>query len=99
MGDGIINWNMCAQELMESVCCLLAPIFQKVKVGTRAEKRTTIPLLYNLEGSVDGLDVIDFPGVDDRDHTVPELANLLLSLAQIVVFVVDYRLVIIPVCY
>ena len=56
--------------------------------------RTTVPLLYNLEGKVDGLDVIDFPGVDDDDHTtVPELADLLLSLAQIVVFVVDYRLV------
>lgn len=87
---------MCAQEIRESVCCYSHSLYfflQKVKVGTRAEKRTTIPLLYNLEGSVDGLDVIDFPGVDDRDHTVPELANLLLSLAQIIVFVVDYRLV------
>ena len=35
--------------------------------------------------------MIDFPGVDDSDHTVPEMAALLLSLAQIVVFVVDYR--------
>lgn len=54
-------------------------------------KRTTVPLLYNLEGSVEGLDVIDFPGVDDSDHSVPDMANLLLSLSQIVVFVVDYR--------
>ena len=62
-----------------------------MRVGTRAVKRTTIPLLYNLEDEIEGLDVIDFPGVDDHDHTVPELANLLLSLAQIVIFVVDYR--------
>lgn len=64
-----------------------------MKVGTRAAKRTTVPLLYSLEENIDGLDVIDFPGVDDSDHNVPELADLLLSLAQIVVFVVDYRLV------
>ena len=62
-----------------------------MKVGTRSAKRTTVPLLYNLEDSIDGLDVIDFPGVDDSDHTVTELAELLLSLAQIVVFVVDYK--------
>ena len=54
-------------------------------------KRTTVPLLYNLEDCIDGLDVIDFPGVDDTDQTVPELADLLLSIAQIVVFVVDFR--------
>ena len=70
-----------------------ALLLQKVKVGTRAAKRTTVPLLYNLEDSVDGLDVIDFPGIDDSDHTAPELADLLLTLAQIIVFVVDYRLV------
>ena len=64
---------------------------QSVKVGTRAVKRTTVPLIYNLEDTIDGLDVIDFPGVDDGDHTVPELADLLLSIAQIVVFVVDFR--------
>ena len=65
--------------------------YQSVKVGTRAVKRTTVPLIYNLEDTIDGLDVIDFPGVDDGDHTVPELADLLLSIAQIVVFVVDFR--------
>ena len=64
-----------------------------MKVGTRAAKQTTVPLLYNLDGDVNGLDVIDFPGVDDSDHTVPELARRLLSLAHVVVFVVDYRLV------
>ena len=62
-----------------------------MQVGTFTAKRTTVPFLYNLEGSVDGLDVIDFPGVDDKDHTIPELAKLLLTLAQMVVFIVDYR--------
>jgi predicted GTPase len=64
---------------------------EKVKVGVQAVKRTTVPLLYNLEESVEGLDVIDFPGVDDSDQTVPELARLLLSLAQIIIFVVDFK--------
>ena len=62
-------------------------------VGTRGKTRTTVPFLYNLDmdgdGVVDGLDVIDFPGVDDQDHCIPELAQLLLGLAQIIVFVVD----------
>ena len=35
------------------------------------------------EGNCDRL-VIDYPGVDDRDETIPELPELLLSLAQIV---------------
>lgn len=35
--------------------------------------------------------MIDFPGVDDRDKSIPDLAELLLSLTRIVVFVVDYR--------
>ena len=63
----------------------------QIPVGTTAEKRTTVPFLYNMDGVVDGLDVIDFPGVDDRDETISELAELLLSIAQVVVFVVDYR--------
>ena len=50
-----------------------------------------MPFLYNLDEVVEGLDVIDFPGVDDRDETIPDLAELLLSLAQVVIFVVDYR--------
>lgn len=65
-----------------------------MRVGTRAVKRTALPLLYNLDEDVSGLNVIDFPGVDDQEHTVPEVVHHLLSLAQIVVFVVDYRLVI-----
>ena len=65
--------------------------FIQVPVGTTAIKRTTVPFLYNLNDSVEGLDVIDFPGVDDRDETIQDLAELLLALAQVVVFVVDYR--------
>lgn len=64
-----------------------------MRVGTRAVKRTALPLLYNLDEDVNGLNVIDFPGVDDQEHTVPDVVRHLLSLAQIVVFVVDYRLV------
>jgi len=48
---------------------------------------TTVPLMYNLDERVEGLDVVDFPGVDDRD------ADLLLTLSQVVIFVVDYRYV------
>ena len=70
-----------------------AHYFVQVPVGTTAIKRTTVPFLYNLNDSVEGLDVIDFPGVDDRDETIPDLAELLLALAQVVVFVVDYRCV------
>ena len=60
-------------------------------MGTTNQKRTTVPILYNLDGKVNGLDVIDFPGVDDKDHTIPEMAELLVTLAQIIIFVVDYR--------
>ena len=42
---------------------------------------------------MDGLNVIDFPGVDDRDETISDLAELLLVVAQVVIFVVDYKLV------
>lgn len=63
----------------------------QVPVGTTELKRTTVPFLYNLGDDVEGLDVIDYPGVDDRDETIPDLADLLLALAQIVIFVVDYR--------
>lgn len=47
--------------------------------------------MYNLDDSIEGLDVIDFPGVDDRDESISDLADLLITLAQIVIFVVDYR--------
>ena len=54
-------------------------------------KRTTVPFMYNLDDNIEGLDVVDFPGVDDRDESISGLADLLLTLAQIVIFVVDYR--------
>lgn len=47
--------------------------------------------MYNLDDVVEGFSVIDFPGVDDRDETIPGLAKLLLTLAQLVILVVDYR--------
>ncbi len=59
-------------------------------MGTTKSTRTTVPFIYNYDGAVEGFDVIDFPGVDDED-AVPELAKLLISLCQAVVFVVDYR--------
>ena len=64
---------------------------QKVQVGTLKSKQTTVPLLYNL--NVGSLDVIDFPGLDDNDESIPELAELMLTLSQIIIFVVDYRYV------
>lgn len=67
-------------------------------MGTTEDVRTTVPLMYNLEQNVEGLNVLDFPGVDDRDETIPDLAELLLFLAQVVIFVVDYRLDAIYVC-
>ena len=66
------------------------PILQ-IPFGTKEVKRTTVPLMYNLDETVEGLDVVDFPGVDDMDETIPNLAELLITLAQIVIFVVDYR--------
>ena len=68
-------------------------MYAQVPAGTRESERTTIPFIYNLGDDLAGMDVIDYPGVDDCDETIPELAELLLSLAQIVVFVVDYKLV------
>lgn len=55
-----------------------------------AEKRTTVPFLYSIQG-VENFDVIDFPGVDDQDKNITDLVNLLRTLSQLVVFVVDYR--------
>ena len=64
---------------------------RKTVTGTTDQKRTTVPLIYNLDQDIGEVDVIDFPGVDDLDKSIPELAKLLLSLTQIIVFVVDYR--------
>ena len=35
--------------------------------------------------------MVDFPGVDDEDDSIGDLADLLLTIAQIIIFVVDYR--------
>ena len=73
---------------------LIIPLFlpcPKIPTGTIEVKRTTVPFMYNLDDSIEGLDVVDFPGVDDRDESISGLADLLLTLAQIVIFVVDYR--------
>ena len=69
---------------------LISPNFQ-IPVGTAEASRTTVPFLYNLDEHVEGLDVVDFPGVDDEDDTIHDLADLLVTVAQIVIFVVDYR--------
>ena len=71
--------------------------FMQVETGTREEKRTTVPFLYNIHG-VENFDVIDFPGVDDQDESISDLVDLLRSLSQLVVFVVNYRYVIIMIC-
>ena len=51
-----------------------------------------MPFLYRIPG-VDNFDVIDFPGVDDQDDSIADLVNLLRTLSQMVVFVVNYRYV------
>ena len=66
-------------------------LFFQIPTGTTESKRTTVPFLYNLDERVEGLNVVDFPGVDDEDDSIGELADLLLTIAQIIVFVVDYR--------
>ena len=69
---------------------LLYCIILQTQVGTTEKKRTVVPFIYNMDGRVDKLDVIDFPGVDDKE-SVPELAKLLVGLAQVVLFIVNYR--------
>jgi len=49
--------------------------------------------MYNLDEKVEGLEVIDFPGVNDGDETISNLIDLFLTLSQIFIFVVDYRFV------
>ena len=69
---------------------LLLIYLQAIETGTREEKRTTVPFLYGIKG-IENFDVIDFPGVDDQDDSISDLVNLLRTLAQLVVFVVNYR--------
>jgi GTPase Era involved in 16S rRNA processing len=59
--------------------------------GNTQAARTTVPLIYNMDNEVEGLSVIDFPGVDDRDDSIGGLAKLLVGLAQIVIFVCEYK--------
>ena len=66
-------------------------IIMQIPTGTTEAKRTTVPFMYNLDKHVEGLDVVDFPGVDDEDDTIGDLADLLITIAQIIIFVVDYR--------
>ena len=49
-----------------------------------------MPFLYGIQG-VENFDVIDFPGVDDQDDSISDLVNLIRTLSQLVVFVVNYR--------
>ncbi len=49
-----------------------------------------MPFLYGIHG-VENFEVIDFPGVDDQDKNITDLVNLLRTLSQLVVFVVNYR--------
>ena len=72
--------------------CLIIPLLQTIQ-GTTQSARTTVPFIYNLDSAVEGLSVIDFPGVDDRDESIGDLAELLMGLAQIVIFVCTYKLV------
>jgi len=53
--------------------------------------RTTVPFIYHLGPYVEGLDVIDFPGADDDQKEVRDLVTFLYVLAQMFVFVVDFR--------
>ena len=53
-------------------------------------QRTTVSSLYNLEGIVNGLSVIDFPGIDDADKGTLS-SRPLLRISQLIVFVLDYK--------
>ncbi len=47
--------------------------------------------MYNLNDTVGNVDIVDFPGVNDVDKSVFDVGNLILTLAQVIIFVVDYR--------
>ena len=76
-----------------SILVYLMALHMQIPIGTTEMKRTTVPFMYNLDEHVEGLDVVDFPGVDDEDDTIGDLADLLLTIAQIIIFIVDYRFV------
>ena len=85
---------VCGQYLIIELS-VLYPL--QIYSGTTDEKRTTVPFIYNLKRKLEGcdegvdIDVVDFPGVDDRDESVSDLTPLLLHLVQIVIFVVNYK--------
>ena len=62
-----------------------------MSAGTGKSNRTTVPFLYNLGPEAEEIDVIDFPGVDDSDKSVQRYCNLMRDLAQIIIFVVEYK--------
>ena len=70
----------------------------QIPSGTMESKRTTVPFLYNLEPEVEGIDVIDFPGVDDSSQNMQVHGRLLFELPQIIIFLVDYRYVCVLIC-
>ena len=103
LGLQLLNGNILGSHFnsaivmnMQHAMCrvTLFPFPLKIPTGSKEVKRTTIPFLYNMDGSIQGLDVVDFPGVDDQDESIEDLANLILKLAQIVIFVVNYRYII-----
>ena len=53
--------------------------------------RTTVPFIYNMDDLVDGLGVIDFPGIDDKDESIYQLSGILLQLAQVIIFLCNYE--------
>ena len=75
----------------KSVVNIEALFSHQIKTGSRESRRTTVPYFYNLCRQGVPMDVVDFPGIDDRDDSIPEMINLLFPLVQIVIFVVDYR--------
>ena len=52
--------------------------------------------MYNLGPEVEEMDVMDFPGVDDCDDVIRGLCKILFDLAQLVIYMVDYRFVKLP---
>ena len=90
----LVCWSVqCHIKLTIAALSLPSQIYS----GTTDEKRTTVPFIYNLKRKNErfdeglGIDVVDFPGVDDRDESVSDLTPLLLHLVQIVIFVVNYK--------
>jgi GTP-binding protein EngB required for normal cell division len=63
----------------------------KTVTGITNIQRTTVPFLYNLDGMVDGLSVIDFPGADDKNPDVIKLTEIFLRLPQLVILVIEFK--------